>query len=168
MNKDNANAAEKFRLITEAYEVLGNYRLRKLYDRGIIHTAGKDYAHHAAPEAKTQAYDDISDHPHDDPSTKFYKSRLRRQHTGQKIYDFDEWTKNHYSDTFNNSKKGKNRYDGKRVRNEQDAASRPSFDMSIIILVGVVFFMVIAELSVMGNLDRFDDRKSIPNDKKKG
>lgn len=31
-NKDSYSAAEKFRDITEAYEVLGNFRLRKLYD----------------------------------------------------------------------------------------------------------------------------------------
>lgn len=138
--------------------MLGNYRLRKLYDRGIIHTAGKDYAHHATPEEKTQAYDDMGDHPHDDPTTKFYKSRLRRQHTGQKIYDFDEWTKNHYSETFQNANKGRDRHQGKKVRNDQDAAARPSTDMSIIILVGVAFFLTLAELSLHGNLDRFNSK----------
>lgn len=29
-------AVEKFRQITEAYEVLGNFRARKLYDKGIL------------------------------------------------------------------------------------------------------------------------------------
>lgn len=29
-----AEAAKKFREITEAYEVLGNYRLKRLYDKG--------------------------------------------------------------------------------------------------------------------------------------
>lgn len=33
-NKDSVNALNKFRDITEAYEVLGNYKLRKLYDKG--------------------------------------------------------------------------------------------------------------------------------------
>jgi DnaJ-class molecular chaperone len=33
-NKDSEEAAQKFRDITEAYEVLGNVNSRKLYDRG--------------------------------------------------------------------------------------------------------------------------------------
>lgn len=35
-NKSDDSAAEKFRNVTEAYEVLGNYRLRKLYDKGKV------------------------------------------------------------------------------------------------------------------------------------
>lgn len=33
-NKGSENAAQKFRDITAAYEILGNYRLRRLYDKG--------------------------------------------------------------------------------------------------------------------------------------
>lgn len=33
-NKDSVDASEKFRDITTAYEVLGNVKSRKLYDRG--------------------------------------------------------------------------------------------------------------------------------------
>lgn len=35
-NKGSEDAAKKFRDITAAYEILGNYRLRKLYDKGSI------------------------------------------------------------------------------------------------------------------------------------
>lgn len=35
-NKGNAESVEKFRAITSAYEVLSNYRLRRLYDKGIV------------------------------------------------------------------------------------------------------------------------------------
>lgn len=155
MNKDNADAAENFRLITEAYEVLGNYRLRKLYDRGIIHTAGKEYSHHAAPEKKTEAYDDIADHDHDNPTTKFYKSRLRRQHTptGQKIYDFDEWTSQHYSTTFNDSKKGRQRYDIKMNRNFNASKENEVSNLTITVIVGIGIIIFLAELSRMSNLD---------------
>lgn len=33
-NKNSDVAAQKFRSITSAYEVLGNFKLRRLYDRG--------------------------------------------------------------------------------------------------------------------------------------
>lgn len=85
MNKNDKVASEKFRQLKEAYEVLGNYRLRKLYDKGIIHTAGSDFAHHARPAQRTQAYNMEEDF-NDDASTKFYKSRLRREHTGEENF----------------------------------------------------------------------------------
>lgn len=37
-NQGSENAAIKFREITQAYEVLGNFRLRRLYDKGKIFT----------------------------------------------------------------------------------------------------------------------------------
>ena len=40
-NKSDDSAAEKFRNVTEAYEVLGNYRLRKLYDKGKVTGSSK-------------------------------------------------------------------------------------------------------------------------------
>lgn len=34
-NKGSIEAAEKFRDINAAYEILGNYKLRRLYDKGL-------------------------------------------------------------------------------------------------------------------------------------
>lgn len=66
---------KKFRDITEAYEVLGNVRLRRLYDKGASHIG-------------------------EDAPNKFYQSRERRTRpptTGRTpIYDFDEWSRQHY------------------------------------------------------------------------
>uniref|UniRef100_A0AAG5CWH2 J domain-containing protein n=1 Tax=Anopheles atroparvus TaxID=41427 RepID=A0AAG5CWH2_ANOAO len=92
-NKGSDSAAEKFRDINAAYEVLGNYRLRKLYDKGILHTAGRHYANEAPSAA--------ADQPEDDAQTRFYKKRMTRTHaptmSGRTpIYDFDEWSRSHY------------------------------------------------------------------------
>ncbi|KAK9872011.1 hypothetical protein WA026_015257 [Henosepilachna vigintioctopunctata] len=75
-------ASQKFRDISEAYEVLRNVRLRKLYDKGLF------------PNTSSIADDNIN---------KFYKSRNNRSQqpaTGRTpIYDFDEWSRSHYGAT---------------------------------------------------------------------
>lgn len=43
-NEDSEDAATKFREVTEAYEILGNYSLRKKYDKGIPITKVKKMA----------------------------------------------------------------------------------------------------------------------------
>jgi len=83
--------SNKFRMITEAYEVLGNYRTRQLYDKGL-------YGHFRSAERKR---DITPDHP----KMKFYQSRMERERVptskaSHNIYNFDEWTKQHYSDAF--------------------------------------------------------------------
>ncbi|XP_040156172.1 dnaJ homolog subfamily C member 30, mitochondrial [Anopheles arabiensis] len=114
-NKGSEVAAEKFRDITAAYEVLGNYRLRKLYDKGILHTAGRQFA----SEAPTAA----ADHTEDDAQTRFYKKRMTRTHaptaTGRTpIYDFDEWSRNHYGSRFDQKMKAEERFKKKAEREE--------------------------------------------------
>lgn len=113
-NKDSDNAADKFRSITEAYEVLGNYRLRKLYDKGILHTAGRQYAHHGTVEKEPEE---------DDPQTRFYKKRMTRTHvptaSGRTpIYDFDEWSRTHYGERFERKKAAEAKFRHKAEQNE--------------------------------------------------
>lgn len=38
-------AAKKFRAITEAYEVLGNVKLKKMYDKGWFESLGNCWSH---------------------------------------------------------------------------------------------------------------------------
>ncbi|XP_067015042.1 dnaJ homolog subfamily C member 30, mitochondrial [Anabrus simplex] len=106
-NKGSDVASEKFRAISEAYEVLGNFKLRKLYDKGILHTAGPQYA-----DAATVV---------DDDQTRFYKSRTRRHTaptpTGRTpIYDFDEWSRAHYGDAFARRAAAKEKFERKVMR----------------------------------------------------
>ncbi|KAL3271462.1 hypothetical protein HHI36_021948 [Cryptolaemus montrouzieri] len=77
-------ASAKFRDISEAYEVLRNVRLRKLYDKGLFLN-------------RTSTI-------HDEEINKFYQSRQNRNKppapSGRTpIYDFDEWSKSHYGAT---------------------------------------------------------------------
>lgn len=154
-NKDDSEAAaENFRLITEAYEVLGNYRLRKLYDKGLIHSAGKQFAHHAKPQEKTQPYDESVERETDDDTTRFYKSRLTRQHrTGgdSKIYDFDEWTKGHYGQTFQKAQVSKGRQQVYKDRETREKDIRGSSNVSFTIIGIILLVIILAEISMQSN-----------------
>ncbi|XP_055611350.1 dnaJ homolog subfamily C member 30, mitochondrial [Uranotaenia lowii] len=113
-NEGSESAAEKFRAITEAYEVLGNYRLRKLYDKGILHTAGRQYSQPSAVSKEPEE---------DDAQTRFYKKRMTRTHVPDAsgrtpIYDFDEWARNHYGSNFERRQKAEQKF---RERQERDS-----------------------------------------------
>lgn len=132
-NKGSEEAAQKFRDITEAYEVLGNLRLRKLYDKGILHTAGPQFAENA--EETTQ----------DHTESKFYKSREQRNKapppTGRtSIYNFDEWTRMHYGTSFARKEAAKARYArkvGKNISDRHFFVSELVFFATVIILTSI-------------------------------
>ncbi|XP_014363078.1 dnaJ homolog subfamily C member 30, mitochondrial [Papilio machaon] len=90
-------SAKKFRAITEAYEVLGNIKLKKMYDKGLL--TGRE---------NTSRMDYTPDVEPDDPTVKFYKSHSKRQVAPTMdgktpIYDFDAWSKQHYGDLLQKS-----------------------------------------------------------------
>ncbi|XP_066153642.1 dnaJ homolog subfamily C member 30, mitochondrial-like [Euwallacea fornicatus] len=81
--------SQKFRDITDAYEILGNVKSRKLYDKGFLSGSSKATQEQPSPE---------------DPLQKFYQSREVRTRPPpsdgrQHIYDFDEWARVHYGET---------------------------------------------------------------------
>jgi len=139
-NKGSEEAAEKFRAITEAYEVLGNLRLRRLYDKGILHTAGAQFAHNA--EETTQS----------DSESKFYKSREKRSKAPPPagktpIYNFDEWTYMHYGAAFARREEAKARYASKVSRSIGDR----HFFFSELLLIGVTLILTFVSFSYMKN-----------------
>lgn len=81
-HKGSEESHEKFQEISEAYNVLGNQETRKQYDRELI-VEGQLRAEH------THAYK---------PPPSF------RKDPGQ-IYNFDEWTKAHYSNQLNRNQR---------------------------------------------------------------
>ncbi|CAH0713710.1 unnamed protein product, partial [Brenthis ino] len=90
-------SAKKFRAITEAYKVLGNIKLKKMYDKGLL--VGRE---------NTSRMDYKADDEPTDPVLKFYKSRHTRNVVPTMdgktpIYDFDTWSKNHYGDLLKKS-----------------------------------------------------------------
>lgn len=130
-NQGCSDASRKFQEVSNAYEVLGNYKLRKLYDKGLLHTAGAEFAHHVHDEP-------INPHPH----AKFYESRQRRETYSGKtpIYDFDEWSRMHYEETFDRRNRAKQRWDNLQERVARDRSEDVSEKAIWTIFIGISVF----------------------------
>lgn len=76
------SAKHMFQKISDAYNVLGNYKTRKQYDRSIAVRHGKINVAYK-PMYKQNTSEDYN------------TSKMKH-----KIYDFDEWTRAHYQKTF--------------------------------------------------------------------
>ncbi|KAK3922379.1 DnaJ-like protein subfamily A member 3, mitochondrial [Frankliniella fusca] len=86
-NVNDPTSTSKFQEIAEAYEILGNEDSRMRYDKGMGSIPGTTARRTGFKTA-------------DDPKAAFYKSRLinkMNSPTVGKMYNFDEWTKEHYS-----------------------------------------------------------------------
>lgn len=162
-NKNNEIAVEKFRQITQAYEVLGNFRLRKLYDKGIIHTAGPQYA-----QAQREADEaEFTEETVDDPQTRFYKARMKRSNVPNAsgrttVYDFDEWSRSHYGANFNRRQEAKKKMQNQEEKRKSDALE---FQTEIVMFAGVAMLVIwlivgISETSHDVDKTNLKDKKS--------
>ncbi|XP_057659250.1 dnaJ homolog subfamily C member 30, mitochondrial-like [Diorhabda carinulata] len=90
-NKDEASL-QKFRNITEAYEVLGNVTTRKMYDKG-LHFG-------SSPVSDYNSFYKPREGPRNKPPPPDGRTP---------IYDFDEWSKSHYGATFHRQMENRRR-----------------------------------------------------------
>lgn len=153
-NKNSDIAAEKFRQITQAYEVLGNFRLRKLYDKGIIHTAGPQYARaqREADEAEFEAEKE------EDPQTRFYKARMQRSNVPNPsgrtpIYDFDEWSRSHYGANFARKQDGLKKM---QTQEEKRKANSSQFQAEIVMFAGAIMVGLMIMVGIMETANDVD------------
>lgn len=145
-NQGSDSAAQKFREITQAYEVLSNYRLRRLYDKGIIHTAGSQYA-----QANNIRPDESVVEEEDDAQTKFYKSRFTKSKVanaqGQNpIYNFDEWAKAHYGKSMNRKQHAQARYQRKESEKKENVITFQKEIVIYSIVFGTVLVVIVANM----------------------
>lgn len=168
-NKDDIEAAEKFREITGAYEVLGNFRLRKLYDKGMIHTAGEKFEN--VRHEKTAMEED-------DPTTRFYKARMKKEHTTATgrtpIYDFDvrssevfriqqltvscfqEWTSQHYGGEMKRRQQIKTDARMREMHIERNAGVAR---IEVLLLTIMVLLIILTLSQKSHDVDRLGDKK---------
>lgn len=107
-------AKQKFHDISEAYEVLGNHELRKIYDR--------DTVIHQSP-GSTTAQEFTS--PNKD---KTYSGRSR-------IYNFDEWTHAHYERQMHMYRMRREIYEQNKQMEELDRNEKNPRVMKFILLL---------------------------------
>lgn len=99
-----ADAKKNFQDLSDAYEVLGNFNKRKLYDRDLV-TRGASSMTGGVRKAQTYTHVEV------DPLAGFYKSRQaqrdydpqRESAANQAKFDFDQWTRAHYGTTLRRS-----------------------------------------------------------------
>lgn len=130
LNKD-SNAKNKFAMLSEAYEILGNKKNRALYDRGMLTPNNMSISHQPPSEEVDKEYAD------------FLKKRsaFRKKSdipTGRtSIYDFDEFYRQHYGESFKQTYKDKQDY----AKYEEELQRRHAYQrrngiLYLIVLIG--------------------------------
>lgn len=114
----NTESADSFRKITAAYEVLGNLKQRKLYDRGLLPHDGTSWSPSDAqdPDLQTKRGQHVK-----------YRRTGSQPATGKTaIYDFDEWTRFHYGQAIHQRKMAKEKQKTSEQREESMKGERQS------------------------------------------
>nr|CAH7769605.1 unnamed protein product [Callosobruchus chinensis] len=129
-NPNDAASSEKFRDITAAYEVLGNIKTRKLYDKGLY--------------MGSMGHSPAAGEPAEEPMDRFHKSRETRAKpptpTGRTpIYDFDEWSKQHYGATF--QRKQTNKEKARIYQMQREMEQRSAKAETVLFLLSLLFFI---------------------------
>lgn len=144
VNRNNVDAAVKFRDITAAYEVLGNLKTRKLYDRGLM--VGTYEEIYTSDESNN--YQHVSFHKHRNKPTS-----QRTVKTAQ--YDIDEWTRAHYSETFTKEFVFKESR-GKNIKQEEESLQKHGASWPVFTAFIALFICGIAFGETTSNFDKVD------------
>lgn len=129
-NKGSEEAAKMFCDITTAYEVLGNVRQRRLYDSGAVgaksvQTNSQYGAAHQFTTMKTRS--------------DLYKTTAR-----SRDYNFDEWSKAHYSNVFQRQHEAREKVLRNKV-NEEYATRQHTYSVLTIMVsisLAILVFMI--------------------------
>jgi DnaJ-class molecular chaperone len=124
---DKSGEEEKFREITAAYEILGNLRLRRLYDRGMMPGG--------APVT------DIPTPTSTPVTTKTFEGQTsyRVPTAGRtSAYNYDEWNRAHYANVLHRQEERKKKLEHNiRVRHAQKGET--TIELAAIIIAGTLF-----------------------------
>lgn len=119
-------AAFKFRQISAAYEILGNPKLRKMYDKGLL------------PQNATNlrgvdvVYEDT------EKQSVFKKTRTQPATGRTTFYDFDQWSRLHYGSTINRRNVAKDRWQAKYDSRNSESEAIKSDNAIVFLLFGMI------------------------------
>lgn len=124
-DKNNSDyAKQKFQQISEAYEVIGNYAARKHYDRNIMVRQRTVEGYRPKPQKPVSEKVNIT-HP-----------------TNAKIFNFDEWTRMHYQDTFQRDIDRRQRYAALKETKKNAVHLQDKHMYSIIIMITLILVVI--------------------------
>lgn len=124
-NKGSEEAAKIFRDITSAYEVLGNVRQRKLYDSGAnLNQKSSQFTTKQQPFETTNT------------TNNNYKTNLR-----SRDYNFEEWSKFHYSTAFKQQYETRKRHTRNKV-NEEYVSRLNSYNILTVMVCSSLFILI--------------------------
>lgn len=130
-NKGSEDAAKMFRDITTAYEVLGNVRQRRLYDSGAV---GVKSAQTNSKYGTAQQY-----------TTMNTKSDLYKTTAQSKNYNFDEWSKAHYSNVFQRQYEAREKVSRNKVNQEIANQQNTYIVLTIMLTISLIIIVFMFE-----------------------
>lgn len=143
-DKNKTESAKKiFHEISNAYDILSKYDTRKEYDRTIL--IKYDHLHHKHKKMKTYNVNETRNSYHYTGNT-----------TGR-IYDFDEWVKQHYSDLFQKNlhiKDLEKKYEESVKETVDKSLNLPSSIILIIIITILLYLKISIEENYKKNTKR--------------
>lgn len=154
-NDQNEEASNKFRQITAAYEILGNLKLRRMYDKGLLPREGITFRN-------TTTSDDDDDFVKE-PANSPYKRTRSQPSTGRtEIYDFDEWSRLHYGNAINRRNVAREKMENRRGTRAEDEKQFQSNDF----VSGAIFsILILTMLTAVASSD--NDKPITPSSDKK-
>ncbi|KAI9560020.1 hypothetical protein GHT06_014030 [Daphnia sinensis] len=128
-------SAVKFRQITTAYEILGNLKLRKMYDKGLLPRDG------LISQEVDVAYEDC------ETQSPFKKTRSQPATGRTTVYDYDQWSRLHYGTTLNRRTVAKEKWQSKYDARINETEFKKSDNAIAFVLLSII---ILAGLHMLG------------------
>lgn len=128
-------SAVKFRQISTAYEILGNLKLRKMYDKGLLPRDG------SLSHGVDVVYEES------ETKSPFKKTRSQPATGRTTVYDYDQWSRLHYGTTLNRRTVAKERWQAKNNAKINETEFKKSDNAIAFVLLGII---ILAGLHMVG------------------
>jgi len=133
---------------------LGNVKNRKLYDRGLV-----------VGQSGTVLRDDVEE----DPTARFYQKREKRSTVpspldGSTVYDFDAWTKAHYSKSKARYMKDKERFEYRAALRMEASRVRSSGQTAMGIVGSLMVALLLSNMLFADDFDRVGVANKLKSD----
>lgn len=132
-NKGSEEAAKIFRDITSAYEILGNVRQRRLYD------SGANLNQKSPNHSTKQPFETMK------TSGDVYKTNTR-----SRDYNFDEWSKAHYTNIFQRYHTSREYLSNKKKNNDVAVQQNAYSAVALVILLTMFILFSMMEYVKIG------------------